>query len=373
MRTSLLLIGFLTLLPSPAPACSLCGTVARSMSLAYEFNEASVVLYGTLANAKLDPAGAGRGTTEFHIEKISKDDPSFPRPKTLTLSRYLPIFDAKAPPKYVMFIREPKKSLEPYWGKEIASPAVLDFVAQLHQVRKDPVQMLLFAGKHFDHADVNVADEAFLVFAKADDKLVAQAAKKLSPINLRKLVKNPDLEPERMSMFAYLLGACGNADDAELLLSLLKNPSPRLFKAYEGMLAGYIAMRPDAGWALARENLKNDKQSFLVRYATLRTLRFCYNARPEEAGPRVMEALSLALGQPEIADIAIEDLRKWKRWEHTKQIFACWNVKSYQSPLFRQSVVRYALACPQPAAREFLDLARRQDPELVRDLEQELK
>jgi hypothetical protein len=102
-------------------------------------------------------------------------------------------------------------------------------------------------------------------------------------------------------------------------------------------------------------------------------MRFYYNAKPEEMGPRVLNAMSLAIGQADMADLAIEDLRKWKRWEHTKQIVACWELKNYQTPLIRQSIVRYSLACPQPAARELVERARRQDPELVRDLEQELK
>jgi hypothetical protein len=36
-------------------------------------------------------------------------------------------------------------------------------------------------------------------------------------------------------------------------------------------------------------------------------------------------------------------------------------------------MVRYALACPQPEARALLERVRRQDPELVRHLEAELK
>jgi len=372
MRKVLLLVG-LFLLPCPAPACSLCGAMSRSMSLAYEYNESAVVLYGTLANPKLGTK-PGMGTTEFHVERIVKNDAGFPKDqKVLLLSRYLPILDAKTPPKHVMFVRSPKENLEPYWGKEISSPAVLDFLAELHKLRGNPAEVLIHAAKQFDHADVNVADEAFMIFAKADDKLIAQMAKKLSPVNLRKLVKDPDLEPERMSMFAYLLGACGDANDVEVLRSLIKNPPRRFYKSYEGILAGYITMQPAEGWALANETLTNGKHSFLLRFATLRTLRFFYNARPDEAGPRVMNGLSLALGQSDIADIAIEDLRKWKRWEHTKDVVACWDKNGFQSAIVKQSIIRYALACPLPETRTLLERARRQEPELVRDLEQELK
>ena len=371
-KFALLLFTVWMLAASSIEACSLCGGMSRNNSLAYEFEQADVIVYGHLANPTM-LSRAGKGTTEFHVTQIIKDDPAFPRQKMLTISRYLPILDPKSPPKYVMFYRSPKVSLEPYWGKEITNPAVLEFAAEVNRQRKEPAKMLLYAAKHFDHADANVADEAFMVFAKADDKLIAETAKNLSPANLRKLVKDPDTEPERLSMFAYLLGACGNADDAELLRSLVKNPTPRMYKSFEGILAGYITMRPKEGWAVIEESLKNDKQSFLLRYATLRTMRFFYNAKPAETGSQVLHGLTLALGQPDLADMAIEDLRKWKRWEHTKLVLSCWDKRSHDSRITKQSIVRYALACPEPEARVLIERARRQDPELVQAMQEELK
>ena len=272
MRKIVLLVAAWMLAAATGPACEICGGMKNRNSLAFEFDQANVIIYGHLANPKLNAKGAG--TTEFHFDSIVKDDPKFPRQKMLVLQRYLPILDDKNPPKFVMFFRSPKQPLEPYWGKEIANPAVLEFIAELHRFRDEPAQRLLNAAERFDHADSMVADEAFMVFAKADDKLIAQIAGKLDPAKIRKLVKDPDMEPERVSLFAYLLGACGNAGDADLLRSLLKNPSSRDFKSFEGILAGYINMRPQDGWAFMFETLKNDKQSFLLRYAAMRTMRF---------------------------------------------------------------------------------------------------
>jgi hypothetical protein len=359
------------LVAAPTEACELCGGLSKRNSLAYEFEHADVIVYGHIANPKL--INGGKGTTEFHVDRILKDDPAFPRQKTLTIARYLPILDPKTPPKYVMFYRNPKASLEPYWGKEVTTLAVFEFVAGINRLRGDHEKMLLHAAKHFDDADPYVADEAFMVFAKSDDKVIAEIAKKLSPVSLRKLVKNPDMESERLSMFAFLLGACGNNDDAELLRSLLKDQSPRMNKAFEGVLAGYVTMRPKEGWAALEASVKDDKQSFLRRYATLRTLRFFYASKPKETGPQVLHNLSLAIAQPDIADMAIGDLCKWKRWEHTALIVSCWDKKSYNSPITKQGLVRYALACPEPAARAMLDRARREDPDLVKAMEEELK
>lgn len=371
MRNLVLLL-LLALLPCPTLACSLCGTTSRRISLVQEFEQAQVVVYGHLANPKLD-FKTGSGTTEFHCDTIIKDDSAFPRQKMIVLSRYLPVLDPKDSPRYLMFFRVPAKNLEPYNGRQISAPAILDFVAGLSRYRDNPSEMLRFAAKHLDSADPQIAEEAFLMFAKADDKVIGQVAKQLPASMLRKLVKTPDLEPERLSMFAYLLGACGNADDVELLRSLLKNPAPRYFRAYEGILAGYITMRPQEGWAFAHDALKNDKNKFVLRYAVLRTMRFFYNAHPDETAAQVLHGEGLAIAHTDISDVAIQDLIRWKRWEHTKLIVSCYDKSSHKSPIVKNSIVRYALACPQPEARALVERVRRQDPELVRYLEEELK
>ena len=360
-----------------AVACSLCGNMSGNTSLAFEFSNADVVVYGHLANPKL--AGGGKGTTEFHIDRTIKNN-SVLLKKVVTIDQWLPVLDPKSPPKYVMFYRTkkiaqipPGEEWDPICGRLVSNPAVLDFAAELAKLQTEPAKKLLHAAKHFDDPDPNIANEAFMVFAKADDKLIAETAKQLSPAVLRKLVKDADTEPERLSMFAFLLGACGNADDAEVLGALVKNPTPRMNKSYEGILAGYIMMRPKEGWAAVETALQNSKQSFLLRYAALRTVRFFYNARSAEFGPQVMQALALAIAQPDIADIAINDLCEWKRWDHTKLVLACWDRKTHDSAITKQSIVRYALTCPSPEARTFMDRARREDPETVRAMQGDSK
>lgn len=367
-----ILVLFAAILPCPALACSICGTMSKRVSLAQEFLQADAVAYGHLANPKLD-GKAGTGTTEFHVDRVIKDHPAYHREKMVLLSRYLPVLDPKSPPRYVMFFHAPAKTKEPYNGRQISNPAVLDFVAALAKERDDPLAMLRFAGKHLDHPDPQIAEEAFLAFARADDKSVDRVAKNLSAPMLRKLVKTPDLEPERLGMYAYLLGACGDGSDVELLRSLLKNNAPRYFRAYEGILAGYISLRPGDGWSFVQETLQSEKNDFVLRYAVLRTMRFFYNASPDQYGKQVLAGEALAVSHPDIADVAIQDLIQWKRWDHTRAILANFDRPTHKSPLLRNGIVRYALACPLPEAKTFVDRVRRQDPKLVQQIEEELK
>src|ERR1035438_8538836 len=99
MRKILILI--VMALPSPALACDLCIGASRRISLAQEYEQAQVVVYGHIANPQLN-FKTGGGTTEFHFDKIIKDDAAFPRQKMVMLSRYLPILDTKQTPQYVM-------------------------------------------------------------------------------------------------------------------------------------------------------------------------------------------------------------------------------------------------------------------------------
>jgi hypothetical protein len=368
-RFFLCLILFFSL-PYPALACSLCGSLGSKLSLVQEFDSAQAALYGYIANSKLE--GASGGTTEFHIEKIIKNHADLPKQKMMVLHQWLPILDPKNPPRYLMFFSSAKNKLEPYIGKSLHSASMIDFLVEHQKLRDDPKQALLFAAKHFDHADPLVAEEAFLSFAKADDRHIGQIAKKLSPEKLRKLLQTPKLESERFSMFAFLLGACGNAEDADYLRSLLKSPNERNFKSIEGILAGYITMKPQEGWSMALDILKNEKNSLLLRYATLRTMRFFHNAKAEQFTPQILQGMGLALNQYDIADVAIQDLRKWKRWEHTKVILASYDKKSHQSPIVQNHIIRYALVCPLPEARALVERVRRQDPELVADLEEQM-
>src|ERR1700752_1048937 len=54
--------------PTPAWSCPFCSM--QGQTLIGDVNQASMVLYGTFANAKLDAGGDGQGATELHIAAV---------------------------------------------------------------------------------------------------------------------------------------------------------------------------------------------------------------------------------------------------------------------------------------------------------------
>jgi hypothetical protein len=361
------------LLSAPALPCSLCGSVLRREPLTQEYERARAIVYGRLANPKLNGPGAvpGSGTTELHVEKIVRADAGLGSAQVITLPRYLPILDPKEPPRWVIFFHMQQDKLEATGGRPLPSLALLDYLQGVTALT-DRRQRLLYSARHFATVDAAVADEAFLEFARATDQEVSLVARELDPEVLRGQLRQPALEPERLSLFAYLLGACGQQNDADFLRELIQRNDERCVKALEGLLAGYITLRPDDGWRITHAIVGNEKEPFLRRFAAIRTLRFFHNSKPEQTREQVLRGLALMLPQGEMADMAINDLRAWKVWDLTAQVLAQYGKPSHDSPIVKNSLVRYALACPRPEARTLVERVRREDPQLVRDLEEDL-
>src|SRR5207245_1962343 len=113
-----------------------------------------------------------------------------------------------------------------------------------------PVKLLGYFFRYLDHPDPDVAADAFREFTRAGDADIARAAPHLDPAKLRKLLADPATPPARLALFAYLLGGCGTAVDADWLARQVRRADDRGGQAYSGLLAGYTQLRPDDGWAV---------------------------------------------------------------------------------------------------------------------------
>jgi hypothetical protein len=171
-----------------------------------------------------------------------------------------------------------------------------------------------------------------------------------------------------------MLGHCGKDDHAKLLRQMLDDPQKRLTSGVDGILAGYTMLKPKEGWEYSRDVLKDPSKDFMFRYAALRAARFFWEFRPDIVDKNaVVDATALLLDQNDIADLAIEDLRKWKSWELLDRILPFYTAKTHDLPIMRRAILRYALQCPGPKAAAFVDGIRAKDPELVKDVEELLK
>jgi hypothetical protein len=142
----------------------------------------------------------------------------------------------------------------------------------------------------------------------------------------------------------------------------------------DGILAGYTMLKPNEGWAYTRGLLKDPSKEFMLRYAALRAARFFWDSRPDVVDKKdLVEGVCELLDQSDICDLAIEDLRKWQRWDVADRVLGLQGKKSHDIPIIRRAILRYALSCPDKKAADLVAQWRQRDPEMVKDTEELLK
>jgi hypothetical protein len=356
--TSLLLV-----VASTAGACPFGtgpGPTLREEAVACKF-----VVYGTLANPKRTDAG---GTTDFIVSRVLKSDPAIAGKDVLTIPRYIDIPDLTKSQFFLVFGDVDQGKVDLYRG-EMVGPAVAEYLAGALAIdAKDRVRLLKYCAKFLNHHESVVATEAFNEFNKAPDADVRVAARGIDTDKLHRLLRSPDLLANRIGLYSLLLAHAGNRSDTVLLRELLDGDGASTSSA-DLLMAAFTLLDPQAGWAYTCETIRDPRNEFLLRYAGLRAVRYFQNTRPDviSVSDR-LKALSLALRHADMADLAVEDLRRSRCWKLTGDVLALPDREGFDQPIIRRSVLKYALECPDKAAAKHVADVRMANPKLLADV-----
>lgn len=379
-RCSLLILPALALLlavPQSASSCSLCmGKLKLIPTFRAEATQpqARMILLGNLQNPTLGTGGVG--VTELHITQVLRSDPWLKDRKMVKVPRYIPVQDPKKPPQFLLFCDIFRDQLDPYRGLPVKSSDAADYVKKAMALGdKDPVAALQFYFRYLDHADQEIANDAFMEFAKTPDNVIGQAAAKLPVDRLRRWVSDPATPSEKLALFAYMLGVVGNESDASTLHTMLNDGSERISNAHDGILSGLMHLRPREGWDMTHAILRDGSRPFQQRLAAVRAVRFYHGWQPDRYRPQILKALEIMIDQGELADLAIEDMRKWKIWDGAAKVLALYGKKGYDAPVMKRAVLFYAMSAPRndEAVSRFVAERRKAEPEAVREVEEALQ
>ena len=359
---------------SPVAACPGCsGEVRARLTLRLQFAQAKAVIHGQLKNPRFDPK-TDEGFTDLQATTILKDDPARNGQGVLVLRSYLPVV-GNTPTDFLVFCGVSDGKLDPTTGIPCTLPLIEYLKAAAKLEDKDPVAKLGFFFKHLDSAEATIAADAFVEFARSSDVDIIKAAKQLDPAKLRKLISNPATNIERLGVFSFLLGVSGGPDDSQFLGTLLKESprSERCAAAFGGLLAGYLLLNPQDGWQFAVSRLSDTKESFSIRLATIGTVRYFQSSRGTDCKAEVLRCCAALLPHADLADQAIEDLRRWGYWDLTADVLAQYAKPTHAAPIVRRCIVRYALCCPDESAKRFVAALKQSDPKLVQTVEDNLE
>jgi hypothetical protein len=350
------------------PGCPFC--TMQGQTLTGDVGQASMVLFGTLKDARLNNDGSG--STDLHIEAVVKKHDILGDKKVLTLPRYVPS-DDKNPKKFLIFCDVFKGKVDPYRGVPVepTSDIVKYLQGALEHKDKDNATRLRFFFDYLDNADLEISNDAYKEFGNADYKDYKDMAKSLPADRIAKWLQDSKTPSFRFGLYASMLGHCGTEKDGELLHQLLEDPKKRVSSGLDGVMAGYIMLKPKEGWGYLTGVLKDSKKDFLFRYAGLRAVRFFIDQRPDflPKSDLVQGVLPL-LEQSDIADLAIEDLRKWKSWDALDKVLALDGRESHSVPIIRRAILRFALSCPGDKASKYVADMRKKDADWVKDVEE---
>ncbi|CAN5256735.1 hypothetical protein BH10PLA2_BH10PLA2_39660 [soil metagenome] len=355
-------------------ACPFCNM--QGQTLVGDINQASMVLYGTFTNAQLNGNNEGGGTTDLAIEAVIKNHEILGDKKKITLPRYIPPAEKGAKTKFLVFCDVFKGTIDPYRGVPVAADS--DMVKYLQGAEacknKSISDRLRFYFDYLDNKEPEISNDAYKEFGNSDYKDYKDMAKHLPPAKLVKWLEDPETPAFRYGLYASMLGHCGTAKDAPVLRKMLDDPAKRTGSGVDGVLAGYFMLDPKPGMQLLQNIMKDTQADFMYRYAALRATRFLWDADPSpEEHAKLTTAVETLLPQADIADLAIEDLRKWSQWKAADQIFGLKGQKSHDVPIIKRSILRYALSCPGPKAAQIVAEWRKADPETVKDMEELIK
>ncbi len=376
----ILAITALVAAPRPAEACPFC--VSQGQTLAGEVAQADFILYGTLGNAVPAAEGFGAGTTELNVELVIKPHDVIKGKKIVTIPRYVP--PPKEKVKYLIFFNynPADGTLDPYRGEQVSADSQLpDYLKGAIEVReKDIPTRLAYFFKHLEDKDSVISSDAYSEFASADYKDVRLVAEKLPPATLLTWLKDPNTRPTRYGLYGLMIGHCGKAEDARAIRAVLDDPERSFSSGLEGLVTGYIMLDPKAGWDYLINMVKDANNEFPVRYAGLKTVRFFWEFRPDVIAPtQALEAMKILMDQGDLADLPIEDLRKWKVWELSPIVLGYSEKKTHNDiPIVNRSILKYAIAAAaadpkNTAAVEFVKKAREKDAKKVEFLEELIK
>ena len=363
---------------SRSSACPFCSQSGRT--LLEEVNDAEMVMYGTFKNPRYGD-GDNPDQTDFTIDSLVKKHDAVNGKKAITLNKYVP--ETAKDKHCLIFCSMFKGKIDLYMVQVVGSDSGIDkYLTQALQYRdpkKEPAKRLRFFFDYLDSTEPEIANDALKEWSLADYKDYRDFAKELPADKLAKWLADPNTAPHRIGLYASLLGHCGNKQHLDLMRGLLKDPGNRATSGLDGVLAGYVLLDPTEGWKTVQEFLGKPSYSFGVRNAALRTARFFWDYRLDVIKrERVTAAIGQLLDQNDIADFAIEDLRKRGDWEPLEKILALDSQSSHDIAIIHRAILRYALSVPEDQdpkklAKTFVDKKREKDPEFVKLVEDLLR
>ncbi len=382
-------------LPTSAESCPFCS--APSLTLTEQLAQSdAAVLVQWVEGKKAEEKKLGSTTYEI-VQLVHGDAKTIKKGERVSLNRY------RAAQKGDLFMLMGSKAKTIEWSSPLeVSETSFNYISQAPSPEAPPEKRLAYFLKFLEFPDQLISNDAYAEFANAPYKHIAPLAKTMPRERLRKWIASPDTPATRLGLYGLMLGLCGEKEDAISMKSKIIEPTKDFRLGIDGVMAGYLLLTGEKGMELIDRmklehtyvvdesgkpvlDAKGKKQAmpFSETYAAMQALRFLWTYGDGRIPkPRLRQSMRLLLDRPELADLVIADLARWKDWSVQERLMELYGAKEYDIPSIKRAIVRYMLvstkdkpkdAMKDPAhvasGKKHMAALRKKDPKTVKDAE----
>ncbi len=178
---------------------------------------------------------------------------------------------------------------------------------------------------------------------------------------------DPNTQVTRIGLYGLLIGLCGTPEDAKVIEQKIVVLDKDFRNGIDGVMSGYLLIRGEDGLSLIDETKlkattcrnpagEEMKLPFAETYAAMQALRFMWTYEPDRIPKeRLKVSMRLLLERPELTDLVIADLTRWKDWDIQDRLMEMYDEEKFNIPAIKRAVVRYLHYCSQdklPSAAE---------------------
>lgn len=344
--------------PSAALAvvcCPFCD--APSLLMAEQVQQCDHLLLGKWLGGE-KPTEIQAGTARFEIVKVAKSSGDrFKVGVTLELPQYIAgnkdsLYSLMGPDAQLIDWQVPSEVTESGWA----------YLSELPPPVTDPAQQierLAFAIQYLEHPDLMIANDAYAEFAAAPYEVIVPLRDRMPREKLRTWLMDPKTSVTRIGLYGLLLGLCGTEEDALAMEQKIVLPDTDFRLGIEGVMSGYMLIRGEAGLEVLEDTkmkattYKNaageeSKLPFSETYAAMQALRFMWTYEPDRLPKeRLKQSMRLLLTRPELTDLVVADLARWKDWAIQDQLMAMYTDEKFNIPAVKRAIVRFLYYCSQ--------------------------
>ena len=370
----LAMVLFLSVGGSLLLACPFCRPVKTTFT--EDINAADVAVLGELvARPKRPDSSEGElpaadiidsYKTTFRIKKIYKGD------KRVNLGdEIVAIYTGDAPIGAECLLRGIGKEEDLQWVPPLPlSQRAQTYVEQVLKLPENGAERLIFFQDYLEDKDPILQGDAFDEFARADYQALKDVGASIDHERLLKWIQNPDVTPSNRRLYFTMLSVCGKPGDLDLLREMLVSGDENQLKGLDSLISCYLTLAGAKGIDLVEDEFLRGgvfwDPEYVHTYAAIMAIRFQGQEGDIIPRDRLIAALQIVLDRPELADLVIPDLARWKDWASMDRLVQMFKDAGEKSSWVRVPIVNFLRACPLPEAKEQLGELAKIDPDAVR-------